>query len=109
MKRIGFVLFAIFYVAASVHVVSERSTRLAELLERASGLGAKEADCSCSRDPLPRFSHAKKTGPNVAEIPLEFHVVTRIVVCALAEVQDAEYGFSFDAEVNNSRAPPALI
>jgi hypothetical protein len=110
MKRIGCVLFVIFYISATVNVAGERSARAVYRLEHSSKPAAREVSPPLQHfnEALPNFGHAKKVKQAVVDVSLELSSI-QIVVRQFEDVPDAEYSPSDNGEVHSSRAPPTLI
>jgi hypothetical protein len=110
MRRIGRVLFVIFYFAATISVAGERSVRAAD---RVGHFTASEFESAKSPHEsfvkhLPHFSHAKKVKPAIADVSLELFPVPRLIIRKFEDHPQIEYSSWCECGSNSSRAPPAL-
>src|SRR5262245_22119559 len=110
MRRIGRVLFVVFYIWATVTVASERTSRV---IDRFQHLGRAKtvqlnSPCRHSTEELPNFGHVEKSSRTLVDASLRFSPSPRLVIREFEELPQVEYSSLHDIEVHGSRAPPAL-
>jgi hypothetical protein len=111
MRRIGRVLFVLFYFAATISVNSERSAFAAYRVAHPtpSEFEAAKAPHQSFVKFLPYFSHAKKGTSAPADVPPALFSIPRLTIRKFEDRPQIEYSSSCDCRPHSSRAPPALI